>query len=359
MGRYRYIFYDMMKDVPIAELPLQGTWFQRQLNQATNGVASVVLDIEGYSNTEILSSTIPGRTKLYVDRDGKLVWSGVVWTRTYQEQSKTLNLTFQTLESLLYRQYTDMDQKEIVRQLIMHMLAKPSYGFDWKLPGPFSVKTPRTESFPSYEGWSYGKAIEYMVDYQDGLDYTIEPRWIGSAAQDIVVIGDVLGNPVEISDLILEYPGTIQKFWYNESASKGAVTVLGFGKGEGKAMTRSSYTNPKYLTGGYPNLQSTYDNKDVSRQSTLDSQTRAYAELLRPPMSSPTIEIDPDGFPGLGDWNLGDYAHVNIESARFPRGLKMENVRIVGWELTPARKGTERDELRLIIAGNEDMLDEV
>jgi hypothetical protein len=358
VAEYRYIFYDVLTNTPTVELPLYGTWFTRELNRAGNATGAIPLGLEGFEDVDTIDGTLPGRTKMYVERDGQLVWGGIVWTRTWQEQSNSFSYTFQSMESFAYKNfiestltYTNTDQRNILRSLISTMQAKPSSDIGIVLPDVFPAGgILRTETFNDYDGWTFGKAIEYMVKYDEGFDYTIESRWgTDEAPEDVLRVDNVLGASADITQLAFDYPGNVSNFYYPESAAKGGVSTLGFGKGEGETMIRSKYVAPGYLTTGWPDIQQSYDNKDVSVQATLDSQTQAYGRLRTLPVISTTLELNPDLDPPFGSWQLGDYANVHIESRRFPDGKEL-SVRIIGYELKPAKKGSDTEELRLVIA---------
>lgn len=358
MSTYRYLFYDVLSNEATVELPLFGTFFSRELNKAGTGTCSVQLDMEGIRNVDVIDGTIPGRTKLYVERNGKIVWGGILWTRTWQEQSKTFNCNLQTIESFFAQQYIEaslsyvgVDQRNVLIRLIQDMQAKPSANIGLVLPEEFPLEISRLTNFFNYDGWSYQKAIEYMIKYDQGFDYTIESSWgADDKPQDVVLIGNVLGEPLETTGAFFDYPGNIKNFYFPENTSRSAVTSLGFGKGEGTGMVRSKYTNPGLLEAGYPDIQQAFDNKDVSVQSTLDSQNKASAELLCPPITAPTLELDPSQ--DLGSWKLGDYSHTNIVSSRFPDGFEL-STRIIGYNLTPTSK-SGAEEVKLVIAGAED-----
>lgn len=352
---YRYLFYDIMSQTPTIELPLYGTNFTRQLNRMGNGTFSQKLDVEGLSNADIIDGTMPGRTEMYVERNKRLIWGGIVWSRTWQEQSKSLQFSSQTFESWLFSQaieealaYTDEDQRNIVRELITHMQAKSIYSdIGIVVPDAFSDNVVRTVDFSTYEGWTYGRAIDYMSEYDEGLDWTIEVAWgDDNKPTKRLRVNDVLGRSLSDTSLVFDYPGNIKNFWWPESAAKGAVTVLGRGKGEGSEAIHSKYTHSDLLALGYPDIQRFYDNKDTSVQATLDSQTKAEADLLKVPAVVPTFELASAEIL----WNLGDYANFIIKSPRFPKEPNRFSSRIIGWELTPLRSDTS-EELKLIIPG--------
>ncbi len=363
MATYRYLLYDLLTNQPTLELPFYGTWFTRLLNKAGNGTASVPLDIDGFDNRDIIDATEPGRNKLYVERNGKIVWSGIIWTRTWQEQAKQFNFTLQTLNSFFYDSlietslpFTDTDQRNVMRELINSLQAKPSSDIGLIVPSAFTDNILRTQSFYDYDGWTYGEAIDHMLTYENSFDYDIDPSWgPDDEPIDTLRLDDVLGKPEADDSPVLDYPGNIKNFWYPESAARSAVSVLGFGKGEGASMPRQKYVNPTYLERGYPDLQKPYDNKDTADSADLLSQVRAYAISHKPWIISPTVEVNPEMDIDLDMWAIGDYAKLDITSSRFPGEMRPTSaVRIVGWELNPPSKGVAEEKLKLTIQEVED-----
>lgn len=368
MSEYRYLFYTLLNAQPTVELPLYGTNFSRLLNKAGDGNYTCHLGDENFSDADIIDGTRAGATQLVVERNKVLVWMGINWVRTWQEQSETFQFYGQTHESFLYSQlieetltFTNEDQRNIVIQLVEHMQAKPGADIGIVLPDQFPANDPdaikRTVTFYDYEGWTYGKAIDYMVNYDEGLDWTIEPSWgPNDSPQLLLRVDNVIGAP-EDSDTspVFDYPGSIKNFWFPENASKGAVTTIGFGKGEGSSIVRSKVTDASLLSLGYPDLQRVYTNKDVSVQETLDSQTKAANDVNKVPIITPTVQMNivEDVMPG--SWSLGDFVRLNIQSRRFPNGLDLAT-RAIGWTLDPPDRESA-EEFSIIIPGQEEVFD--
>jgi hypothetical protein len=211
----------------------------------------------------------------------------------------------------------------------------------------------RTENFWYYEGWSFGKAIEYLTNYDDGFDYTLEVNYNPQGEPGIYLrLDNVLGQPTDNTQLEFDYPGSIKNYYYPENAVTGATTMLGFGAGDGLTIIRSKSVDYGNLTGGYPDLQNSYDNKDVSVQSTLDSQTQEALNASPVPVVLPTFELDANARPELGSWSLGDFCLINIDgSRRFPDG-KILSQRIVGYDASPS-SSTGMEEVKIILDGGD------
>jgi hypothetical protein len=338
---------------------MYGVSFSRRLNQAASCTCSFALDSEGYSNADVLEATVPGKTGFYIDRGGQLVWGGILWSRTYQSQAKALSFTGQTFESFLYQQYIETtqtfvstDQRNILRSLINYMQAKPYSNVGIVVPSAFTDHITRSTVFYDYEVWSIGKAIENLVGYADGFDYTLEPQYNSSGNPSVTLLtNDVLGSSLDSTGVVLDYPGNIKNYWFPENASSGATSVIGVGAGEGSSMLRTKSSRQDLLSAGYPDIQQVYTNKDVSVADTLSSQVVQTLNQLAVPITVPTVELNPQYEPTFGSFQLGDFARLAISDPRFPGGAEL-SIRIVGWDAVPS-ESDNAEALTLVVAGQE------
>jgi hypothetical protein len=131
---YRYLFVDLASNTIIAELPLTGVAFTQQLNQAGTFSGHLLLSGINAAQFNVDASTIPGYCGLYVDRNGILVWGGVIWGRTYNSTEQ--KLTFNAREWISYFErrritqtvdFAGIDQLVIAKTLIEDAQAAP-YG---------------------------------------------------------------------------------------------------------------------------------------------------------------------------------------------------------------------------------------
>lgn len=358
MAEFRYLFADLLTNRVNLEVPCYGVSYNGLLNKASDGTCSINLDRSGYNNQDVIDATVPGKTAMYIDRDGVLIWGGIVWSRTYQAQAKVFSYTLQTFESYAYKvaieetlAYADEDQRNILCELFVHMQQKLQTDIGIQVdPGyPFTPSITRTVTFDVNDAWTYGKAIDYMIEYDQGFDYYIDVFYAedGSIGRRIRT-DNVLGAAVENTGLVFDYPGgNVSNYWWPENASRGAVSVIGYGSGDITKLT-SKVTQTDLLDAGFPNIQEIYSNSDVSVQATLDSQTAQQGRLLRIPITVPTVELNPNTVP-VGTWQMGDYAKLEIEDARFPAGLNT-TVRVIGYEAQPP-SSDEPETIKPIIEG--------
>jgi hypothetical protein len=98
---YRYYLTDLLSNQVIAELPFTGVSYERKLIQAGNFSGSIPV-IEATKKYDLYETTMPGRTGIYVLRNGQCVWGGIIWSRSYDEGSKELTVDASEFTSYLY-----------------------------------------------------------------------------------------------------------------------------------------------------------------------------------------------------------------------------------------------------------------
>jgi hypothetical protein len=184
MATYRYLFADALTDQVIAELQLTGVTYGQELNTAGSFSGHILISDQRESIFDIDFATTPGRRALYVERDGTIVWGGLIWSRTYDSQTQTLGLTGREFESWLenrvvqsnttpYGQLTysgDTDVFDVIRSIYSYLVARyPPYsslniGISSNLLGrPVGISAGMTWLGSWFSGFNYsvGDAVSY------------------------------------------------------------------------------------------------------------------------------------------------------------------------------------------------------
>lgn len=81
---YRYFTVDMLTGDILAEIPLRGVSYACALKSAGKFQGKIPVTAETAS-MDLHNSTLPGNTAIYVVRNGKCVWGGIIWARDYDE----------------------------------------------------------------------------------------------------------------------------------------------------------------------------------------------------------------------------------------------------------------------------------
>jgi hypothetical protein len=98
---YRYFLTDLLTNNIIAEVPFNGVSFQRTNRRAGTFSGSIPF-IEQTKSLNLYESTMPGKTGLYITRNGVCVWGGIIWRRSYSSDSKQLQVEGAEFMSYFY-----------------------------------------------------------------------------------------------------------------------------------------------------------------------------------------------------------------------------------------------------------------
>lgn len=99
---YRYILTDTLTDTVVAEIPFVDVSYSTFLNEAGSFSGSFPITPET-SVQDLYNNTIPGKTSLYVLRNGVCVWGGLISARSYDVKERILDVTADEFLSYLDR----------------------------------------------------------------------------------------------------------------------------------------------------------------------------------------------------------------------------------------------------------------
>jgi hypothetical protein len=345
---YTYLAVDLMSNTILAELPLREVTFSQDLNQAGSFHGVLPLGDPRIKNLDPAGSTQPGRTAIYVDRDGTLVWGGVIWTRRYSARRgrghelassgrrggestgghiKDHALELDGMEFLSYfgrRLISDdlnytADPLTIVRNLISYAAAKPGGDIGIVLDSTLSGLS-ITRSYDSFAMTPIDQAINLLSSETTGFDYAIDVQYDAGIPKKYLHLSyPRRGQIAGLTGHVFDYPGNIVDYVWPEDATSMAVTVINTGSGNNATKIRSSASNPGLIDAKYPLLESTRAYSDVSDQATLDSRTIAELLVRDAPFIIPELTIRADREPFLGAYITGDDVRVRVtDDPRFP-----------------------------------------
>lgn len=100
-AEYRYFTTNLLTNDILAEIPFKGVSFERALNSAGSFSGSIPV-LPSNTGMDLYNSTMPGKTGLYVVRDGVCVWGGIIWNRSYNVVERELSVSASEFTSYLY-----------------------------------------------------------------------------------------------------------------------------------------------------------------------------------------------------------------------------------------------------------------
>lgn len=362
MSEYRYFTCDLLTNMPISDIPLYGVYLNKKLNGAGDFNGSFKLGTDVLNDPIMLSATQPGRTALYVERDGVLIWGGIIWTRMFESQGKTIQLTAQTFESYFNRVVLlehviqqSVEQVQIFKSVVDAMQAQDgsNIGLTFAMPIP-DTGILRTVLIPGYEFHWVQEAITQLLGSSNSFEYTIavEPSATPDRPDKIIRVGNLKLNPT-VSSLSYDYPGTITQYWWPESANKGGTKFAGRGYGSGNKAPTAIVVDGSKIDEGYPALWNVSSYNDVADALLLSDKVRETAVLGALPYVSPTFMLKGDVGAGFTGWNtLGAPISIYIEDERFPNG-KVAQSRMLGWSVSVGADSGGTDIVQFVLEGDD------
>lgn len=358
---YRYLLADLLTNEIVAELPLTGVAFTQQLN--TFGTLSAHILLSGINGDQynVNDSTVPGRNCIYVDRDGVLIWGGVIWSRSYNSTSQVLSITAQEfLSYFAHRRITTtenfaaVDQLVIAKTLIENAQALPSgdIGVGYNSEGQTTSGILIDRVYYDYELKTVFNAIQDLSRQSDGFDFHIDLAYdiTGQPTKSFNTYYPKVGETYSASNpsaIVFEFPaGNVVEYEYPEDGSIVANTVYALGAGSNEGKLLSTAQDVTKLAEGWPLLDDQANYSDVTDQTVLNNLAAGQVLATSYPPTTLTIVAPPYVDPILGTYEVGDEARVIITDSRFPNTLDTV-YRIVALSVQPGENGPERVTLTL------------
>jgi hypothetical protein len=359
MTTYRYLFCDLLSNEILAELPITGVTFTQQLNSA--GTLSGSLLLSGLSSAaNATNATIPGRCGLYVDRNGELIWGGIIWSREYNSADQHITIQAREFESYFERRritttqgFTNQDQLFVARQLVNTAQAEANGDIGIQV-GTETSGVLIDRVFYSYELKTLYSALLDLSRAQDGFDFHVDVAYDGSGTPTKTLQLDYPLSGTRYSSSnpdapFFEFPaGNIVEYSYPEDGSTAAnvIYVAGAGSNEGKEiLTASDLTK---LSDGWPLLEDSANYSDITDLTLLGELASGQVAAVSYPPTTLKIVAPPYVDPVLGSYIIGDDARVRIIDDRFPNGLDAI-YRIVALSVTVGENGPEQVTLTLTL----------
>lgn len=330
MAPYTYEIFDLATGLIREELPLTCTDLPESLNNFDQTKFGLALEDTSILPAGWQTAILERRTGILALRDGRAVWSGIIWAVDSDRNGLGVSLTcisligffaYQTLD--VDTPFLQVDQHDIVRSLGQYVETQPGgdLGINWG-SGLSGVLRDRTE----YYGIEHKTILELwrqLAGVINGVDFRIwTDKVSGSQVEHYFQVGSPLGLPARQSGFIFEYldepngrGGNIQA--YSVSRPGGFNAVWCVGAGEGSDMVQVLEEDNNLLMSGFPRVTRVISHKSVSDPDIL--RAYAQAELLKARQTIPSIVVSGDIEPAIGSYQVGDFTQIRIVSPEFPR----------------------------------------
>lgn len=371
---YTYLFCDLMTDTVLAELPLSDVTYSTELN----GIGTLRATIPYTDETAPLdpeTASQPGRTAVYVDRDGVIVWGGIIWTRQPNSgaskeiqaaeflsyyQRRYIKTTLSTDTSLILNtgyvpagQRLYGDQKYIAWALLTYANAQsggnPRINVDALTAPAHGIS--RQLTYFGFERPEVYKSLAELAAADDGFDFGIEVGWTSSANNQaptryrrVKAWYPRRGRTADASGLVFVKGGqgaSILSYDWPEDGTAAATEVSALGAGTGEAKVSAVVQDTDRLASGWPLLETVTTYDGVIEQAQLTGLANAELTARGQAQVQPVFEVSADTDPAFGSYSVGDEALFIIDPEPITPAGRSSVLRIVGIETTAAR-GPER-----------------
>lgn len=331
MAVYTYYAFTLLTGDIITEVPLQGAAPSWQVNDPADlGSPTIYLgDLMNIQRSDIRAATVPYKTGIAVDRDGTIIWSGIVTARRYDSGTKKFTLTVPGLLAYWKRRivasnnvFTQTEQFDIVGWLMQQ-------GWDPTIPvdmdvDPSGVLRDRTIAFADAK-FALDEILE-IADNENGFELAIDTYWdplpgvqsvlhrLRMASPRLGTIDDGTG-----SVLTLEYPGNVRNYTWDEDGEQLATTVLGQSTDE-NGLTTALIGGNQLLDYGFPQVWIARQWSNITTTDTFSDHVSRAATEAAGYLDAPVFVVPDSGDTAAGSWVAGDDVRLRItDDARFPR----------------------------------------
>lgn len=383
-GEYSYFLFDYLTLTPQGAVSLEDVSFDLMFNGAGGFSGNLPIadglpqlgDTPDVSTARAavraqVSSIVEGKSALIVDRDGVVVWGGMVWTTRYDSHAEVLSINgtedwswwghrvidedLPLASSPLYSGvdssgvnlgYTGKDQLAVACDILNWAQTDANGNCGLIVPVSPVSGVPMNLKMRYYEKRTIRDAIETIAKQANGFDFRIDVDYESGLPVRRFTIGfPRRGVAAANSGLVFDYPGNVVGYTLSTDGTQLANTVFSLGAGNAEQMVADTEVNAAMLAAGYPLLETVVSYKDMADQTGLQRLTKAQLNLLsNAPYNSapqiPVLTVRADADPMLGSYTVGDEARIIINDPMFPPKSDGTNgldifLRIIAVSVTP------------------------
>ncbi len=343
---YRFLVGDLLSGNIVEELPFSSATYGFLRNRP-GGFSGSIARPNAKVTRDILD---PGATALYVERDGVVLWGGIVWA--VEPEAEAIRVGgegfWSHFRKILHegvpdpgrpghnklKRYNDVDQLDIVRDVIDYA---QTYYPDTNLNVLVDANTSgvaRDEVFRPWDRREIGDALEKMAELNQGFDFSLDVGW----EQDRIVKRlHLFSSRGRLTDIVFDDHKNCTVRSRSIDAKDIVRQVTATGSGNGAALRRFTVQDDT-LTGQRPLYQDQVSYSEVDDLTTLESRATKQVTRRRQPMETISIEVEIQKDLPIGSWRVGDYVRVRSDDPYEPVD---DFYRITGWEVAVDDQGQE------------------
>jgi hypothetical protein len=346
---YTYLVADLASGAILDELPLFGVSFDKRLNDTGSLRGQLRIDDPGIRALEPRVLTEPGRTAVYVDRDGELLWGGIVWTTRYTAANGTLEIGAADFMSYFEHRrvldypisttgvvtYTNVDQLVIAAGLIDRAALHPGGDLNVDMRGPQTSGVNRTVSYAAGELKPIADALRDLANAEEGFDFAFDVEYApdGRARRFLRFGYPRLGQPG--GPHVWEYGANLIDVNWPRDAASMATRVFAQGTSDGSTPVLQFAEDTAAYAQGWMLLEDASSQLDTKDSALVLAQARGDLAARHRPVVLPELTVRADLDPVVGNYAVGDDIRLVIDDPFFAGDHVDVTVRLLSFSVTP------------------------
>lgn len=319
MPNYRVLAADLLTGAIREEIPFSNLKYGRALNAPGSFSGTLALDHPKATRTLL----DPGRTAIYVERDGVIVWGGILWTA--QVQSRTVQFGAEGFWSYLRHRliradlnYVATDQLAIARAIVNYAqgISGGNLGI---VVGAETCGVLRDRTYYGTDRKNVAEAVEELAAVKNGFDFAVLCAWSGSTISKTFQLN--YPRRGTRTDLRFSVGVNVEDAGWQIDAARLANSVDVIGAGEGANMLIATAADTSAVGISYPLLEESASYKDVSEGATLQAHAESILQTSKRPVETiPTLLAYDASEALIGTWTEGDEVYVTADDGYLQLG---------------------------------------
>lgn len=325
----------------------EGTW-ARALNSSGAGRGSFMVGDKDSFGMPGKYLTNPVESMLVFEFGGIPLYAGVIWTRDYNMNDSTVEVTYADVWSILGKRlvvayhaegtqkvhlvFPDLSLETQLKRIIETAVAGAMFGLPLVLPA--DVAGVYTKTYKGYTMKRWQDAAQDIIDTEYGPDLDFQPRWNPANPKFLQLVVNI-GVPVPgllVFNASVEDSG-ISDVHVKEDATEVANHVLATGEGsEVELKVKSSI----HGASPYPALVKVISNSDEKDLAALKANANADLATFSYPTEQWSFSIQAGKAHGVTELRPGLGVRVNVQDDPWLEDGE-RHLRLIGYsgDLTP------------------------
>lgn len=342
---YRVLAADLLTGLVREEIPFSTITYTHILNQPGTFTGTI-----GMRHPKATRANLdPGRTLIHVERDGVIVWSGILWVCRAQAQSVTLQCDAQDWWSYFRRRrlrvdktYTNFDQTLLAQDLVNYAQGVAGGNIGVSVPASSSGVLV-SATWAGADRQNIGQLVEALSAAGNGFDFAVDASYVSGAV--VPVFNTFYPRRGSRTQQVLALAANLEQ--YEQDVDAGATAnqldVIGAGTGPSRLIVQAADTSQ---LAAYPLLEEVVQLTAITDIGVLSARAQtALSQMSTPLVTYPGVFSHSSPDTAIGSFRTGDSMLVSGSDGYIQGGSYQ---RIMSWSVALDDNGREQVSLTVV-----------